>query len=130
MKLRNKQTGEIVDLDYVGNIKAQFGGISVIPNTAKLGGDEYIYDSLEALTEEWEDAPVPKGYWYIRDDGSGVGFSPLGDSTVAHRRLIIGNRFESEEEAKAAEEKLKARTRLEEKGFRFKDFEETIGGEE
>ena len=54
MKLRNKKTGEIIDLE-IANIKAQFGGISVIPEPAKLGGDEYVYHSLAELNEEWKD---------------------------------------------------------------------------
>lgn len=54
MKLKNKKTGEIIDLD-VANIKAQFGGISVIPEPVKLGGDEYVYHSLAELNSEWED---------------------------------------------------------------------------
>ena len=58
MKLRNKNTGEIIDLD-IANIKAQFGGISVIPEPAKLGGDEYVYHSLAELNDEWEDV-APK----------------------------------------------------------------------
>lgn len=58
MKLRNKNTGEIIDLE-VANIKAQFGGISVIPEPAKLGGDEYVYHSLAELNAEWEDV-APK----------------------------------------------------------------------
>lgn len=54
MRLKNKKTGEIIDLD-VANIKAQFGGISVIPEPVKLGGDEYVYHSLAELCEDWED---------------------------------------------------------------------------
>lgn len=54
MKLRNKHTGEVIDLD-IANIKAQFGGISVIPEPVKLGGDEYVYHSLTELNSEWED---------------------------------------------------------------------------
>lgn len=54
MKLRNKKTGEVIDLD-VANIKAQFGGISVIPEPVRLGGDEYVYHSLAELNEDWED---------------------------------------------------------------------------
>lgn len=54
MKLRNKNTGEIIDLD-IANIKAQFGAISVIPEPVKLGGDEYVYHSLAELNSEWED---------------------------------------------------------------------------
>lgn len=54
MLLRNKKTGDVIDLD-IANIKAQFGGISVIPEPVKLGGDEYVYHSLAELNEEWED---------------------------------------------------------------------------
>lgn len=54
MKLRNKKTGEVIDLD-IANIKAQFGGISVIPEPVILGGDEYVYHSLAELNEDWED---------------------------------------------------------------------------
>ena len=54
MKLRNKKTGEVIDLD-IANIKAQFGGISVIPEPVKLGGDEYVYHSLAELNADWED---------------------------------------------------------------------------
>ena len=58
MKLRNKNTGEIIDLE-IANIKTQFGGISVIPEPAKLGGDEYVYHSLAELNADWEDV-APK----------------------------------------------------------------------
>lgn len=54
MRLRNKKTREIIDLD-VANIKSQFGGISVIPEPVKLGGDEYVYNSLAELCKEWKD---------------------------------------------------------------------------
>lgn len=54
MKLRNKKTGEVIDLD-IANIKAQHGGISVIPEPVKLGGYEYVYYSLDELVHEWED---------------------------------------------------------------------------
>lgn len=54
MRLRNKNTGEVIDLD-IANIKAQFGGISVIPDPVRLGGDEYVYHSLAELNADWED---------------------------------------------------------------------------
>ena len=54
MRLRNKKTSEVIDLD-IANIKAQFGGISVIPEPVKLGGDEYVYYSLAELNDDWED---------------------------------------------------------------------------
>lgn len=58
MKLRNKKTGEIIDLE-IANIKATFGEISVIPELAILGGNEYVYHSLASLNEEWEDYKEP-----------------------------------------------------------------------
>lgn len=54
MRLRNKKTGEVIDLD-IANIKAQFGGISIIPEPVRLGGDEYVYHSLTELNDDWED---------------------------------------------------------------------------
>lgn len=104
MKLKNKISGEIKEFALFDGNELQGGA------------------TLESLTKEWEDYEVPKGYWYIRDDGSGVGFSPLDDSTVAHRRSIIGNYFETKEEAEKAVEKLKAWERLRDKGFRFNNF--------
>ena len=112
MKLRNKKTGEIIEFDAILPVKDVSGD-----SVAHLE-----YNSLTELNEEWEDYEEPKGYWYIRDDGSGVGFSPLNDSTVAHRRSIIGDYFESEEEAKRASEKLEAITRLKSCGFKFKGW--------
>ena len=117
MKLRTKfqdedfELGEVVDANmiYSGDARQGFKVVAI----AKAGGQcSFYYSSIKDFTDHWEDAPEPKGYWYIRDDGSGVGFSPLDYSTVAHRRLIIGNYFESEVEAKRAEEKLKAGQRL------------------
>lgn len=54
MLLRNKKTGDVIDLD-IANIKAQFGGISVIPEPVILGGDEFVYHSLAELNADWED---------------------------------------------------------------------------
>lgn len=122
MKLRTKfqdedfDLGEVVDAD----VATTPDGFIKFQAEARAGGRHTIfYDTLERLHDDWEDAPEPKGYWYIRDDGSGVGFSPLDYSSVAHRRLIIGNYFESEEEAKRAVEKLKAWQRLKDKGIEF-----------
>lgn len=98
MKLRNKKTGEIIETDFDLSIS--------IPDDEKLYGcDTYTqlkgYTSLAELNEEWEDYEEPKEYWFIRDDGSGVGYSPIGNSTVAKRRREIGNYFETKEEAEA-----------------------------
>lgn len=116
MKLRNKKTGEIIDLD-IANIKAQFGAISVIPLPIELGGDGYVYNSLAGLNEEWEDYKEPKGYFYIRDGGNIDYYRKEG--RIMERHKAIGNYFETKEEAEKAVEKLRALKRLKDKGIEF-----------
>lgn len=124
MKLKNKKTGEIIDLD-IANIKAQFGGISVIPEPVKLCGDEYVYHSLAELNEEWEDYEETKEYWFIRDHTSSVGYAPAdNNATAKYRKEIVGNYFETKEEAEKAVEKLKAWKRLKDKGFSFHGYDD------
>lgn len=110
MKLKNKISGEIKEFSlFDGNVLQ--GGAT-----------------LESLTEEWEDYKEPKEYYFIRDDGSGVGYSPIGNSTVAKRREAIGNYFSSGEEAEKAVEKLKALKRLKDKGMRMYSFKKEKTG--
>ena len=110
MKLRNKKTGEIVKLklmDVTGHI------------------DEHevtTYDgkslTLRNLNEEWED--VEDGYWYIDNDGEVILVSFGKDwKELANSRKVIGNYFETKEEAEKAMKKLKAWKRLRDKGFQF-----------
>ena len=113
MKLRNKKTGqegnfiinkdhfECVDLDYVPE-----------------------YRNLAELNAEWEDAPEePKEYWFICDYSSSVRYAPADNNAVSkYRKEIVGNYFETKEEAEKAVEKLKAWIRLKDKGFRFEGW--------
>ena len=50
MKLRNKKTGEIVELDYVGVSGKEITLYTVNPTT-----NEFCYGSLRAIVEDWED---------------------------------------------------------------------------
>lgn len=105
MRLQNKKTGEVVEWEQ--------------PISYKLGKE---YDSLADLNAEWEDAPEePRSYWAI-DWTGGVNHITLLDGFGKYEkdRKLIGNYFESEEEAEKAVEKLKAFTRLKDKGFRFR----------
>lgn len=104
MKLRNKKTGEIKNL--------------ILVTVNGYAGD----DTLAEINEEWEDYEEPKDYYFIRDDGAGIGYSPIGNCPCAKCREEIGNYFETKEEAEQAVEKLKAWKRLKDKGFKFKDF--------
>ena len=92
MRLRNKKTGEIKEFALFDGNELQ-GGVT-----------------LEILTKEWEDAPEePKGIQCI--------YYVNHFDTVKLDGVIVG--FGSKEEAELAVRKLKAWTRLEDKGFRF-----------
>ena len=111
MKLRNKKTGEI------GKILKQLSEdnqLEVITDN-KL----YVVKSLAKLNEEWEDYEEPKVYYYISDFGAirecEIGKFPEDEEA----RKLIGNYFETEEEAEKAVEKLKAWKRLKDRNLRF-----------
>ena len=94
MKLRNKKTGEIKDLDI------------------RLLGTEpdRFVNSLAELNEEWEDYEEPKGYWYYDTTCGRV--EKLNHNEDKEIDSSIGNCFETKEEAEKAVEKLKAWKRL------------------
>lgn len=112
MKLRNKKTGEIREVNNI------------------LVDDMFRVNSLAELNEEWEDYEEPKEseyYWYIgyKNDIRRTKYhhiSDFADNQVTVTRKEIGNCFESLEEAEKAVEKLKAWKRLKDKGFRFTGF--------
>lgn len=68
------------------------------------------YDSIEALYRDFKDYEEPKWDWYIDWDG---------EIKQCDNRVDALLKFETKEEAEKAVEKLKAWTRLEDKGFRF-----------
>jgi len=118
MKLRNKKTGEIIELlakpSFVKRDKGNF-----------LLSEVNCFNSLAELNEEWEDVPEePAGYWYIDFDSDILGCVEPFDEETDEKRKSIGNYFESEEEAKKAVEKLKAVKRLKDNGFRFTGYKD------
>lgn len=113
MKLRNKKTGEIVI----------FGEGIVDLNQI---GCKNVAEMMEAGWEDYEE-PKDNNYWYIDSLGKIEFHSTILDEIAgtpnnAMIRKIIGNYFESREEAEKAVEKLKAWKRLKDKGFRFSTF--------
>ena len=108
MKLRNKKTGETRDFD----------GINVLKNSDCTIA-QFSYDNLAELNEEWEDYREPKDFWYIDVDGDVYESFTLNQYNL-DKISSIGNCFETKEEAEKAVEKLKARKRLKDKGFRFR----------
>jgi len=113
MKLKNKETGEIIDF-YKGEITLH----------CNQGRKTIHFKHLEDL-EKWEDYEEPKEYWFINDlDGKPMKcelrYCPVRDFTEwSEKRKQIGNYFETKEKAEEVVEKLKALQRLKDKGFRF-----------
>lgn len=118
MKLKNKKTGEIGELQ----ITEKHCAVAVGDGTASCGIE--IYSSLAELNEEWEDYEEPKEYWFINSLGEAIrpsdttDWAPEDDSY--HKE--IGNYFETPEEAEKAVEKLKAWKRLSSLSFKFKGW--------
>ena len=124
----NFKLGEVADVNIAtmpdGRIKAQA--------VAKSGGvHTFFYDDFKTFTDDWEDVPEePKEYWYISDFGYVFNHeinNKSVKSTIEEMKLI-GNYFESKEEAEKAVEKLKALTKLCKKGFEFNSVEMFGGG--
>lgn len=132
MRLRNKQTGEIKDVESLGHEKSlrdKYGPqITLSWNTEYENlGECRTYSSLAELNAEWEDAPEePKEYWFVADTGEIRHEPDVGDEADKFSKEI-GNYFETKEEAEKAVDKLKAWKRLKDKGFRFKGYTDDSG---
>lgn len=124
MRLRNKKTGEIKDIEIVkkdGNIRSAVDGRPL--------NNEY-YNSLAELNEEWEDYEEPKEHWFISEYGGVFSLNEYkGLNNVANPEDYkeIGNYFETNEEAEKAVEKLKAWKRLKDIGFEFDGWHPDAG---
>lgn len=132
MRLRNKKTGKIVENAYIRESHDFYNKRTIAvfvrdgnrpPERVSTG-----YETLAELNAEWEDAPdEPKEHWYVSADGD-VRSKPERQFCDPVYMKIIGNYFESEEEAKRAVEELKALKRLRDKGFRFTGYGENDRG--
>ena len=110
MKLKNKKTGEVVD------IPSESITIETLNSNNKM--NKYEYDSISDIHEDWEDYEEPEEHWFIGEDGN-AHIIPSDHYIFTERAKAIGNYFETEEEAERAVEKLKAWKRLKDKGFEF-----------
>ena len=125
MKLRNKKTGEIIDLE-VGRITDSGYGSAILLSPVAAINESYTYPSLAELNEEWEDYEEPKEYWFIDFNGEIKEFEVL-DFEWQGWIKEIGNYFATKEEAEKAVEKLKAWKRLKDKGFRILGYYHRLG---
>lgn len=126
MKLRNKKTGEIIETCEI--FENLYGKIRIRKNCRE--SYDYEYNSLAELAEEWEDVPEePKEYWFMDYGGRIKAMNDANDKEDVARK-VLGNYFDTREEAERAVEKLKAWKRLKDKGFEFTGFSnESIGYE-
>ena len=107
MKLRNKRTGEIIDI-YKGEITLQ----------CNQGRKTIQFKSIEEL-EKWEDYEEPKKHYSITQFGDVEDEVDLYMSETIDEMKEIGNYFESKEEAELAVRKLKAWKRLKDYNVMF-----------
>ena len=116
MKLRNKKTGKIEEFEDITRV-------------FKFIGNQNTYNSLAEFIDEWEDVPKePKEEWYINCIGEVLENNKAYCHTVTPEKLqSIGNYFETKEEAEQAVKKLKAWKRLKDKGFRFTNWNCSLG---
>ena len=103
MKLRNKRTGEIIDV-----------------KDALTDSDDY--PNHYVINDDWKDYEEPKEYWAIdcfSPDGELVSQFGRCSERIIENRKQIGNYFETREEAEKEVEKLKIYNKLKQKGFVF-----------
>lgn len=105
MKLRNKKTGEVIEVCKV--------------NPEPFEALDFTCNSLAELNEEWEDYEEPEIIWYI--NLSGVACCATKENYWGDCKEI-GNYFGTREEAEKAVEKLKAWKRLKDNGFKFEGW--------
>lgn len=97
MKLKNKKTGEIIDI-HKGEITLHY----------EQGRKTIHFKRLEDL-EEWEDYEEPKEYWFIDTYSYEVSYlEERRNEDLDNFNKEIGNYFETREEAELAVRKLKA----------------------
>ena len=111
MKLRNKKTGEIVE------VLTDSISVDILKDREEMTG---FYNSLAKLNEEWEDYEEPKKHYEILAMGAVMEREDAEDEIFRNQgQREIGNYFETREEAEKAVEKLKAWKRLKDARFEF-----------
>lgn len=139
MKLRNKKTGETgYYLHTHRDSKTGVLKVAVLKDGVPFSEFKphepiYDYETLEGLSQDWEDAPEePKEYWFIDTYSYEVSYlEERRNEDLDNFNKEIGNYFETREEAEKAVERLRAWKRLKDKGFRFNKwyFHDILGGD-
>lgn len=123
MKLKNKKTGEIVEVESLYLTQTQELYLNYINEENKQ--KVYMTDKIASFNLDWEDYEEPKDFWYIDDFmimcGTEGEFTTPDLASFTKKDIEklkeIGNYFESKEEAEKALKKLKAFKRLKDNGM-------------
>ena len=122
MKLRNKKTGEIVEVESLYLTQTQELYLNYTNKENKQ--EVYMTDKIASFNSEWEDYEEPKQHWFIATDGR---ILECNEDASWSGEKSIGNYFGTREEAKKAVEMLKAWKRLKDKGFKFDGWSAGLG---
>lgn len=117
MKVRNKKTGEIKNVNH-NRVLIHFND-----------GQTKCINSLAELNEEWEDYEEPKEFFAIIPYKK-EGYEVFPYDNFGHIYKLaeeLGIAFKTREEAEKAVEKLRAWKRLKDKGFSFGGWEDCNG---
>lgn len=117
MRLKNKKTGEIVEVESLYLTQTQELYLNYINGENKQ--KVYITDKIASFNLDWEDYEGPKEYWTIDWACTGVTTNKYSGDDIDDFNKSIGNYFETREEAEESVRKLRAWKRLKDKGFRF-----------
>ena len=118
MKLKNKKTGEIVEVESCNSTTGTIGLFF-----AEGRECDRAYNSLAELNEEWEDYEEPKEHWMINSFGDVETVSGIYTDDMIDELREIGNYFSSKEEAELVVRKLKAWKRLKDLGAKFNGYD-------
>lgn len=126
MKLETKFQDKDFDLGEVVEAKVTTyyneNKVVVMADKARGGVSRFEYNSIKDFTDHWEDAPKEsKEYWTV-DCGMAIKYTWFG---LEHDRAAeaVGLKFDTKEECERSIEKMKAWTRLKDKGFRFDGYD-------
>lgn len=124
MKLKTKfqdedfELGEVVKAE-VFTYRDDDNKVVVMVDTAGDCAVRFEYNSIKDFTDHWEDAPKePKTYWTV-ECGVATEYTE-GDEKYDRAFETVGLKFDTKEECERAIEKMKAWTRLKNKGLKIR----------
>lgn len=123
MKLKNKKTGEIVDVLELIKLDGTSNEFYLRLSDNEGRTFKVGFNSFAEVNAVWKDYKEPKDYWCIDWTEDGGIFHPNHEDRCDDFNKEIGNYFNTREEAEKAVEKLKAWKRLKDDGLKIRKYE-------